>query len=182
MKNMKKVASSINLKNQKVMQKEAKSTKLFHISDVKNKESNMKNGLLSNGVMIFLFNKRSQDLNIAFNQIFCDHFSIYEINPDGIKSKIYNDNVADRGSEYQYFVRQSKIDPKFIRHIEDKTYNIYDEAEIQNLETARLLKTNPLEFLETIVSLNPKWLEYYNKKHGKRLQPSLRNFENDFTN
>lgn len=109
----------------------------YHITHKKNVSNIIKNGLLANtDGDIFLFEnksiitigiaKNSQNKwvlgrikrtiadNIALNQIFIEEYAMFKIDAHGITSHLTNDNVAELGSEFQWIVKQPKIDKRYV--------------------------------------------------------------------
>ncbi len=177
MKNMKKEVISINLKTQKFMKKAEKNTKLFLISDVENKESILKDGIKSEDGEILLITKKNLAEKHAFHRVFCDNYSVFEIDTRGIDEE-NKDRIEDPENN-EVLIYQHCIAPEFITHIKDASYNTWDLAEKSIIQQAKILKVDPIEHLEATVASNTMWLEYYNKKYGKNIQPSIRNFENN---
>ncbi|MFR9557565.1 MAG: hypothetical protein SNJ35_08360 [Rikenellaceae bacterium] len=91
----------------------------YHLTPISNKESILKNGLLSNiDMQIFLFTNLSVASTIAVNQIFIfqkEKFVVFEIDPKGINTDILADNVAESTAMYQFYIHQKIIQPQFIK-------------------------------------------------------------------
>ena len=142
----------------------------YHISDVKNKDRILKEGLISKEKEIFVCNNKEQLILIASGQVAVENFSIYQIDEAGFEVALIQDNVAEIGAESQFILKQSKIEPKFITHLEDKHYHIYDLYEESEKINALQMNKNPEEHVQNSVRLNEKWLAYYNKKYSLNLE------------
>ncbi|REG92997.1 hypothetical protein [Flavobacterium aquicola] len=105
--------------------------KYYYITDKKNRKSILENGLIANSENeIFLFenkkvvNKRNSISNlmadcIAKNQLFLEEYAMFEINPNGFKTPLENDNVEGVASSICWVLNQSKIDIDFISDLGD---------------------------------------------------------------
>lgn len=142
----------------------------YHISDVENKESILKQGIISKQKEIFVCNDKGNLILIATGQLGINNFSIFQVDEAGFKVELIKDEVAEIGAESQFIVKQSKIEPKFITHLEDKHYHIFDVYEESEKKKALLFNWNPEEHVQNCVRHNPKWLAYYNKKYNLNLE------------
>ena len=159
------------------MQK-SKNTKLFYISDVKNKESILNDGIKSKVGEIILITKKTLAEKHAFHSLSCDHFSVFEIDPIGIEEE--HQDCIEEPENNEVILPQQCIAPEFIKHIKDASYNYWDLTEKSTIQQAKILKVDPVEHLESVVAINQLWIEYYNKKYGKAIQPSVSSFRNNF--
>ena len=155
--------------------------KMYHLSPIENKHIILEQGLKSNSGAIFLFSKLEQAKHIACNQVGTEHYSIFEVALAGIKGKIKNDNVAEYGSKWQFYVEQEKIESQFVKHLKDVEENIYDQAEeceypkykilakFMGARGKKQIEAVAQKMLEEIVTFNEKWTEHYNKKYNKSI-------------
>jgi len=100
--------------------------KYYHITDVKNKTSILKNGLRANEEgFIFLFENVStinRDTNIqntvsdmiAANQLSLEEYAMFEIDSKGINENLLKDEVAEFSAKNQFIAKQENIAPQFI--------------------------------------------------------------------
>lgn len=96
----------------------------YHITEVKNKKSILKNGLKCNeDEEIYLFENKSICWNgvvntiancIAKNQIFLDDFIMFEINPIAFETILIPDEVGEFSAKYQWILKQKSIKPIYI--------------------------------------------------------------------
>lgn len=108
----------------------------YHITDPKNVESIMKEGLKANkDGEIFLFENKAISYKlpmidngvcrvckvkttianiIALNQLFLNEFAMFEISSDGIKGELLPDNVAEYSAPFQHIAKQLFILPEYI--------------------------------------------------------------------
>ncbi|REE25653.1 hypothetical protein DFQ09_102244 [Winogradskyella pacifica] len=142
----------------------------YHISDIKNKDRILKEGLISKEKEIFVCNNKEHLIVIASSQIGAENFSIYQINEAGFEVDLIQDNVAEIGAEFQFIVKQSKIESKFITHLEDKNYHSFDLYEESEKIKALHMNLNPEKHVQSCVRLNKKWLSYYNEKYNLNLE------------
>jgi hypothetical protein len=109
--------------------------KYYHITDKKNRQSILENGLIANSENeIFLFenktvlNKKNGISNtiadcIAKNQLFLKEYVMFEIDSKGFNVPLINDNETKLSSSIQSILKQPKIDKLFILDLGDfKTY------------------------------------------------------------
>ncbi len=142
----------------------------YHISDIKNKNKILKEGLKAKEGMIFLFSNITVADDIAFSQIGITEFSVFEIDPHGINVEPISDTVSEFSAKFQWIVKQNLIEAKHIKHISDREHNPFDLAEEQNRKLAKNLKLDEVSFVESNVVRNPQWLKHYNAKYGKNLK------------
>lgn len=155
--------------------------KMYHLSPIENKKSILMSGLRSDDGIIFLFSNLEQAKHIACNQVGTEHYTIFEVDLAGIKGKLKDDNVAEYGSKWQFYVEQKEIASQFVKHLRDISTNIYDQAEECELPKYRILaklygargkqqiEAAAIEMLEDIVSYNKTWVAHYNKKYKKKI-------------
>jgi hypothetical protein len=151
------------------------STEYYHISDIENVDSILKNGLRANKQMhIFVCTSLSLLPIIASGQLGIIEYSIFKLNPQGIEVTPIHDNVAELGNEYQFIIKQPVINPIYIVHLEDWRWHRYEMAEYAERYRNRisgLEKMGESKILEDKVRFHPEWCEYYNKKYGKKIRP-----------
>jgi hypothetical protein len=145
-------------------------TNYYHISDIKNKNKILKEGLKANEGMIFLFSEITVADDIAFSQVGITEFSVFEIDPNGINVTPIPDNVAEFSAKFQWIVKQNLIEAKHIKHISDREHNVFDLAEEQSRKIAKKLKLDEVSFVESNVVINLQWINHYNAKYGKNLK------------
>ncbi|MDQ1165892.1 hypothetical protein [Flavobacterium sp. SORGH_AS_0622] len=153
-------------------------TTYYHISAIKNKESILANGLISDESEIFLCTSFDQLKMIAFNQLFLNEYSIFEVSTEGLTGEIIQDNVAEVGSGFQYIVKQNKIESKYLKFVNDAKFHYFDLAEDTNRVKARVFGMDEDQYIEMLVSTNEKWCEHYNAKYNKNIsynQPKVFN-------
>jgi len=98
--------------------------KYYHITDIKNLPTILKEGLEANeDGDIFVFENKSIVCNsvvntvadcIAHNQIFLDEYVMLEIHLEGINSEVINDNVGELSSSLQWIIKQPLIKAKYV--------------------------------------------------------------------
>jgi hypothetical protein len=100
--------------------------KYYHITEKKNMQSILQNGLIANELNeIFLFenkileNTKTGITNnvsdcIAKNQLFLEEYIMFEIKDKGFEVHLINDDVAELTAPQQWILKQSKIDRKHI--------------------------------------------------------------------
>jgi hypothetical protein len=116
-------------------------SKYWHISAKENRESILKNGLkCDNKGYIYLINRLYDELHdfdvkisipdsIAISQVFLKDYDLFEIDSEGLTSKILRDNVREKLSNYQNRIKQSLINPEHINFISHQRVNIREVLE-----------------------------------------------------
>ncbi|WP_405226333.1 hypothetical protein [Dokdonia sp. Asnod1-B02] len=137
----------------------------FHISRIENKDSIIKNGLNATDGKIFLFDNILQSRNIAFNQLFIDEYSFFRVSSKGFKSKVKEDNVAELGTEHQFYLEQENIAPEYIEFSSDQKFNIYDYLEEVDYPRYKNLGYSDEQYIG-IISLDKGRIERYNEVNG----------------
>ncbi len=109
-------------------------TKYFHLTPIDNKDSILKNGLQAGAdTQIFMFTNLAVASSIAANQVEIprgEMFVVFEIQADGITSKIINDNVGENTAEFQFYIEQKEIYPQHIRVLYEDI--LLDDEEIRD--------------------------------------------------
>ncbi len=148
--------------------------KYYHISRIENKDSIIRNGIRANEGHIFMCTSLKQLPMIAVNQIGTNEYSIFQIGRRGITSEILSDNVAESGSETQFYIQQDIIVPEDVFHIKDELWNVHEIKEYCfRLSSQRygLSETGINTLLCQQVRLNKEWCEYHNQKYGTNITP-----------
>ena len=111
-------------------------SKYWHISAKENRESILKNGLkCDNKGYIYLINRLYDELHvfhvkisipdsIAVSQVFLKDYDLFEIDSEGLSSNILRDNVREKLSNCQNRVKQSIINPEYVKLISHQRVNI----------------------------------------------------------
>jgi len=148
--------------------------KYYHISRIENKESIINDGLNANEGHIFMCTNLQQLSFIAANQIFINEYSIFEIDINGIISEILPDNVAESGSETQFYIQQDNIAPEYISHVDDEIWDFWELKEHISILSSRMMSlTNKSsnDLLRIQIRSSKEWCDYYNNKNGTTLVP-----------
>lgn len=99
--------------------------KYYHVTPIENAESIKTNGIMNDGEGIFVID--TDDLfvikHIALNQIFCPEVAVFQIDVNGLKGKRYHDKVSEMTSNHQFYSKQKRIDPKYIRFNKEYKFN-----------------------------------------------------------
>ncbi|WP_269237342.1 hypothetical protein [Flavobacterium flavigenum] len=143
-----------------------KNNVFYHISPIENKDSILKNGLISTSSEIFVCNEFNQLRRIAHGQLGISEYSIFKIPSSNITGEILNDDVAEFGAQYQFIVKQDIIESKCISHVEDVKWHPCDLAEVNNREFASFLGMDVDKLMQEMVQHNKEWCEHFNKKYN----------------
>lgn len=110
-----------------------KSGDYYHVTELENKNSILKNGLESdeNG-NIFIYDDPSITDLLIKNQLFFTKYVVFKIDSCGIDVDLQNDNVAESTANKQFVVAQNKIHSTYL--------SIYKTGEIDEFKT--VLKEN----------------------------------------
>jgi hypothetical protein len=128
---------------------------VWHVSRIKNVESIMKSGIVSNEQGdIFVINNRDVAEDIASSQVFAKEFALFSVDPRGISGEVIFDECSELISHQrqQFIIKQPRIEPQFIRHAGN--WRLLS-SRIQKLGSG-WHSINRCRFLLRI-SLNPKW-------------------------
>ena len=139
-------------------------TNYYYISSTQNKKSILKNGVINYDSEILITTNLETAPLIAGNQLFNNRYSVYLINEKAFESDIIKDDVSELGSEYQFFVNQQTINPKYVTFIKDEIWNQWELVEHCILAGNRKFGL-PDDYIHFNVSLHSEWCEYYNKKY-----------------
>lgn len=116
-------------------------SKYWRISAKQNRESILKNGLKCDNMgYIYLINRLYDELHdfdvkisipdsITISQVFLKDYDLFEIDSEGLTSKILRDNVGEKLVNCQNRVKQSIINPKYINFISHQRVNIREILE-----------------------------------------------------
>jgi len=94
--------------------------KLFHLTPIANKASIQAEGIRgSEQGKIFVFTDMIVANTIARDQVFTPQFSVFRINPKGVRGKIIPDRVAEIAARWHRVIRQAKILPHYLTLVSD---------------------------------------------------------------
>jgi hypothetical protein len=147
-----------------------KSKFYYHITNIKNKEEILKNGLNSNSGQIWVTDREEQIIFVASNQVFLNEFSVFAISSNNITGKIEPDRVAEVGAKFQFIINQKCINPEHLIHIRDESWNKWEILEKVERKRYELMGRNAEEILRIFIQSDAEWCEHYNKKYGYGLE------------